>query len=93
MQPQKIITSLTPTSIFWLVLGAAIFAYGVYIAYRWRMYSYAVGLIGMGIGSIICGLTNGFTDQSPTGRIVSKFGIVALLGGVVLVGYYFLRFI
>lgn len=93
MQIKKIFNSLTPTSIFWLVLGIIIFLYGVYIGYKWRMYYYSFGLLSAGFGGMICGLTNGFTDQSPKGRVISKFGIAALLIGVAMLVYYFYKFI
>lgn len=93
MQIKKVFNSLTATSVFWLVLGVIILIVGVYVGYKWRMYYFAFGLFSTGFGVIFCGLTNGFTDHSPTGRIVSKFGILALLAGLVLTLYYVSKFV
>ena len=95
MQLKKIINSLTATSVSWLLLGAFGVLAGALMFYKWRFgFLYpSAGLISLGAGGILCGLTNGFTDQSPTGRIISKFGLLALLAGVLLIGYYAYRFI
>ena len=86
-------SNLTFNSIFWLVLGLLLVLYGGYVGYRMRMYPFAAGLVFLGTGSIFCGLTNGFTDYSPMGRILWKIGIPTLLLGLLLSGYGVLRFI
>lgn len=95
MQRQKILSSLTPTSIFWIALGIAGFLVGAYWFYRYRlMFMYPTfGLIALGGGGIICGLTNGFTDQSPFGRKLSKFGLLFFIIGAAMIGYHVFRFI
>ena len=45
------------------------------------------GLISLGLGNGIFGWTNGFSDLTPTGRILTKFGILTLVFGLVVVGY------
>jgi hypothetical protein len=87
-------SNLTLNSIFWLVLGLLLFAAGgYYVGYRWRMYPFAAGLCFLGIGSILCGITNGFTDYSPAGRLLWKIGIPTLLLGLLLSIYGITRFI
>lgn len=95
MQLKKIFNSLTLTSICWLALGALGIFVGLYWLYRWRLaYMYPTfGLIALGGGGIVCGLTNGFTDQSPFGRKLSKFGLLFLIIGILMIGYYAYRFI
>lgn len=84
---------LTPTSFFWIFLGLLLFGYGVYNGYYWRNYPYAAGLSFLGIGGILCGITNGFADYSPMGRLLFKIGIPLLLLGLLLTGYNVLKFI
>lgn len=95
MQIQKVFNSLTPTSIFWIILGTLGVLIGAFWVYRWRLgFIYpSFGLVAFGSGGIVCGLTNGFTDQSPFGRKLSKFGLLFLLIGVLLIGFYAFRFI
>ncbi len=79
--------NLTLNSIFWLFLGVVMAGYGGYILYRFRMYPYGTGLFFTGVGGILCGVTNGFTDYTQRGRLFWKVGIIALLLGVPLVIY------
>ena len=85
--------NLTLTSIFWIFLGLVLAATGgYYYAYKWRMYQFGVELGVLSIGVILCGMTNGFTDYSPRGRLFWKIGIVAILMGLGLTMYYLVRF-
>jgi len=70
--------NLTLVSIFWIFLGLVLAATGGYYAYKWRMYQFGVELGVLSIGVILCGMTNGFTDYSPTGRLFSKIGIISI---------------
>ena len=88
MRIQKIFNSLTLTSIFWIVMGFVGILIGTYWLYRYRltfMYT-TLGLIAFGGGGIVCGWTNGFTDQSAFGRKLSKFGLLFLIIGIALFG-------
>jgi len=92
LQIRKIFTSLTFNSVFLLVLGLLIAAAAGFVGYKWRMYPFAAGLFFLGIGSVLCGLTNGFTDQSPNGRRIRQFGVMILAAGLVLTFYYISKF-
>jgi energy-converting hydrogenase Eha subunit C len=86
--------NLTLTSIFWIFLGLVLAATGgYYYAYKWRMYQFGVELGVLSIGVILCGMTNGFTDYSPTGRLFSKIGTISFLIGLPLVIYRIYKFI
>ena len=85
--------NLTLVSIFWIFLGLVLAATGGYYAYKWRMYLLGVELGVLSIGVILCGMTNGFTDYSPTGRLFSKIGIISILIGLPLVIYSIYKFI
>lgn len=95
MQRQNLFGNLTPTSFFWIALGSFGVLLGAYWFYRYRLwYLYpSLGSVALGCGAIVCGLTNGFTDQSPFSRKLSKFGLLFLLIGALLVGYHVYRFI
>lgn len=84
---------LTPNSIFWLALGVLLLGGSVYYGYLWKMYPLGLGLVCLAFGSISCGLTNGFNDYSPTGKLLWKLGLPALLLGLLLVGYSLSKFI
>lgn len=84
---------LTLNSVFWLALGLILMGAGGYVGYYWRMYPFAAGLFFLGVGSIFCGITNGFADYSPMGRLLWKIGAPMLLLGLLLTGYGVLRFI
>lgn len=84
---------LTPTSYFWIFLGLLLLGYGGYNGYYLRNYPFAVGLSFLGIGSILCGVTNGFADYSPMGRLLFKIGIPILLLGLLATGYSVLKLI
>ncbi|MGI8554914.1 MAG: hypothetical protein ACR2LT_00945 [Pyrinomonadaceae bacterium] len=85
--------NLTLTSIFWLALGLGLFVCGGYFGYGRRMYPFALGLFFLGSGSVLCGITNGFTDYSRNGRLLWKIGAVVLLLGILLTGYGGYRFV
>lgn len=84
---------LTFTSLAWIFLGLLLFAGGAYYGYRMRMYSFGFGLFCLGLGSVFCGLTNGFTDYTPTGRMMWRLGLPVLGVGLALTIYSLYRFV
>jgi hypothetical protein len=46
-----------------------------------------VGLFAMGIGTILFGATNGFSDPSPTGRLLFRIALIAYFIGTPIVAY------
>jgi hypothetical protein len=90
--------NLTLNSVVWILMGIGCVLAGGY--YGW-MYRYAItrmfplpgGLFLIGLAMTICGITNGFTDQSPLGRKLKKAGILLFLAGIPLSVYAFSRFI
>ncbi len=84
--------NLTFNSIIWMVLGFGCFVAGVYYGWEFRraitrMFPLPFGLSSVGLAMILCGLTNGFTDQSPLGRNARKLGILFFLVGLPLLLY------
>ncbi|MGI8469409.1 MAG: hypothetical protein ACR2N3_13250 [Pyrinomonadaceae bacterium] len=87
------LSNLTLTSIFWLAVGVGLFGCGGFVGYSRRMYPLALGLVFLGLGSVLCGITNGFTDYSRDGRLLWKFGVILLMAGLALAIYGGYRFI
>lgn len=83
--------SLTLTAFFWILLGLGFFFGGAYFTYKWRMVwsqlPMTVGFVMVGIGMILCGVTNGFTDHTPLGRKFKKIGAFLLIVGIAAIGY------
>lgn len=79
--------NLTFSSILLILLGLLLIAGGGWNIYKYRDYTAATGFILLGIGTIFFGITNGFSDITPTGRVLMKAGITLLIGGILLVGY------
>ena len=90
--------NLTFNSIIWILLGLGCLILGGY--YGWeirrnisRMFPLPFGLLLTGLAMTLCGLTNGFTDQSLWGRNLRKLGILCFLAGLPLLGYGVYRII
>ncbi len=86
-------SNLTFNSVFVLFLGLLLIAAGVYVVISWRTYSFAAGLILLGLGSFLWGWTDGFSDYSPKGLFFWKIGVISLLIGFLLTGHYVYKFI
>lgn len=49
---------------------------------------YAVGFFFTGIGNVIFGMTNGFVDMTPIGRLLFRIALVAYIIGIPLIAYF-----
>jgi hypothetical protein len=83
-----------------MVLGLVCFIAGSYYGWQYRRaityinnFSLIFGLLVTGLAMMLCGLTNGFTDQTPWGRRLKKLGTLCFLGGLPMLGYGLYRFI
>lgn len=81
---------LTLSSILLLIIAISFIAYGTWSYYKTRDYIWTTGLICLGISSGLFGITNGFSDLSPRGRIFMKIGVTTLIMGILIVVYIFL---
>lgn len=70
-----------------LALGTVFLAAGIYFALNPYMRIVAVGMFALALGCVCCGLTDGFSDISPRGLLLRKFGFVAFLIGIPIVAY------
>lgn len=79
--------NLNLSSILLIIIGLLLITYGGWSLYKFRDYTWATGLISLGVGNGLFGLSNGFADLTPRGRIFMKIGITMLIIGVLIVGY------
>ena len=85
--------NLTLNSVFWLLLGVGLIGGGGYVFYKLRTLSFTTGLVSLGLGSVLCGLTNGFTDYSRNGRLFWKVGAIFLIIGLLLTAFGLYNFV
>ncbi|MEZ5344462.1 MAG: hypothetical protein R2681_02805 [Pyrinomonadaceae bacterium] len=69
------------------LIGLLLIAKGAWSTYRFRDYVFGSGLFLLGAGIIIFGLTNGFSDPTPRGRMLFKIAVPSLLLGAVITAY------
>lgn len=77
---------LTLNSILLILIAMFLIAYGAWSFYKIRDYTWTTGLVCLGIGNGLFGITNGFSDLSPRGRVFMKIGVVAFVFGILIVG-------
>lgn len=76
-----------------VLLGVFFIAWGVFgLANRMTDF-FSIGISVFGAGCIIFGITDGFNDETPRGRLLFKIGILVFLLSAAILGYYFLRII
>jgi len=77
----------------WLVLvvGIGFLLGGLYCWFTLNNRLLAVGMVMTGIGWVLMGLTDGFTDPTPRGKLFFRLAIVAFMVGVPLVAYHAYR--
>lgn len=95
---QALLQNLTGTSILWIIIGVAAFILGAFLGWQFRtslmmLIPTAGGIFALGLGCVMMGLTNGFTDHSPYGRMFTRIGTFSFIIGIPLVGYTVSRFI
>ncbi len=74
-----------------IFVGLALIAFSVYLALTpWTRF-HSVGFFLTGIGNILFGATNGFTDMTPIGQKLYRLALLAYAGGIPLIGYFLYR--
>lgn len=71
-----------------IIIGLALLGFGVWLAMSPWGRLYAVGFFFTGIGNILFGITNGFVDMTPIGRLLFRIGLIAYIIGIPLIAYY-----
>lgn len=85
----KMNISFQPTfnSIVMILIGLAMIGLSVLLLLTSRRF-HAVGFLLTGIGNILFGATNGFTDMTPMGQKLYRLALLAYIGGIPLMGYF-----
>lgn len=78
----------TFNSILMILIGLGMIACGVWLALGVGQRVFAVGLFFTGIGAVLFGATNGFTDMTPIGQKLYRLALLAFALGIPLIGYY-----
>ncbi len=78
----------TLNSILMILIGLALMGFGVWLGLRAWGRLFAVGFLCTGIGNILFGMTNGFIDMTPIGRLLFRIALVAYIIGVPLIAYF-----
>lgn len=78
------------TSIFLMVIGLLFVLWSIWGTYQIRSVDKSnIGMFSLGMGLLLFGFTNGFSDMTTQGRFLSKFGMFALIVGLLIYGYIF----
>lgn len=78
----------TFNSIVMIFIGLALIAFGVFVALTPGNRGHSIGFAFTGIGNILFGLTNGFTDLSPVGLKLYRLALAAYIFGIPIVIHY-----
>ena len=74
-----------------IFVGLALIAFGVFLVLSPSHRFHSVGFVLTGVGNILFGATNGFTDMTPIGQKLYRLALLAYAGGVPLIGYFLYR--
>lgn len=80
--------NLTFNAIMWILIGLFVLFLAYYVYKNFGSYPMTGGFASLGVGCVLCGLTNGFTDHSPAGNVMRKFGFFTLIVGLPVTLYY-----
>ena len=81
---------LTLNSVLMIIIGLGLMIFGVWLASNPGFRVSGAGFFLTGIGSILFGLTNGFTNMTPTGRMLYRLALIAFIGGIPIIAYFLL---
>lgn len=79
---------ITFNSVLMILIGLALMAFGGWMAMYPGGRVDGAGFFFTGIGNILFGITNGFTDMTSTGRLLYRLALVAYLIGIPLIAHY-----
>lgn len=74
-------------SILIILIGTACIVGGVAMSIRPGGAKFGAGLFLTGVGNLLLGMTNGFSNPTPTGRILFRIGATAYIIGVPILVY------
>jgi len=73
----------------WLMMaiGLIFFFGGIYYFFFYYDRIFAFGLVASGVGFTFFGYTEGFTDPTPSGRLLYRLAIISFIVGIPIVLY------
>jgi hypothetical protein len=80
----------TLNSILMIFIGLAMVALSVLLMFTSRRF-HGIGFLLTGIGNVLFGFTNGFTDMTPLGQKLYRLALLAYAAGIPLIGYFLYR--
>lgn len=78
----------TFNSIVMILIGLLMIALGGFLLFSSVARFHSVGFVFTGIGNILFGLTNGFTNMSSTGLKLYRLALTAYLLGIPIIGHF-----
>ena len=78
---------LSFNAILVILIGVGCLLASVFAMLRPEFRILAVGLFLTGIGNLLFGATDGFTDPRPIGRTLYRLGAAAFIGGIPILVY------
>ncbi len=79
---------LSFNKILMLCIGLSLIVYGIWLGKSPGSRLLGVSLFFTGVGSLLFGITNGFSDMSLTGRLLYRMSLIAYLIGLPILTYY-----
>ncbi len=74
--------TLSLNTVLMVLIGGAFIVFSMYHGLFFRDRLATIGLFATGIGCTFLGLTDGFTDPTPRGKVLYKIAVVAFVVGL-----------
>jgi hypothetical protein len=78
----------TFNSIVMILIGLLMIALGGFFLFNAATRFHSVGFVFTGIGNILFGMTNGFTNMSSTGLKLYRLAMTAYIFGIPIIGHF-----
>lgn len=82
---------ITFNSVLMILIGVGLIVFGVWLMTTPSSRVYASGFLFTGLGNVLFGMTNGFTDMTPTGRKLYRIALITYLIGIPIIIYFLYR--
>jgi len=79
---------ITFNSVLMMMIGLGLMVFGVWLAIQPGTRIDGAGFFFTGVGNILFGITNGFTDMTSTGRLFYRMALVTYVIGIPAIAYY-----
>ncbi len=79
---------ITFNSVLMILIGLGLIAFGLWLVTKSGNRLYGVGFLSTGIGNVLLGVTNGFTNMTPVGRKLYRIALIAFIIGIPIIIYF-----